>query len=179
MSRPSPRLFALLCALLVSQVEALPDDRNQPIRITADQALRDEKRGTTVYSGNVVMDQGSLHIEADRITIYRIVEDADKIVAEGDPVYMEQQPEPEKPLMRARARIIEYYKTEDRVHMRKDARIEQDGATVSGNTIDYFIEQQLVKADSLSDQAGDRVEVLIPAGSISESEDSSGTAQGE
>ena len=40
---------------------------------------------------------------------------------------------------------------------------EQDGAIVRGNTIDYYIEKQLVKADSLSDQADNRVEVVIPA----------------
>ena len=163
MFSPSLRFAVASVALLASLAQALPDDREQPIHISADKAIRDEKQGTTVYSGNVVMDQGSLHIEADRITIYRIVEEADKIVAEGRPAHLQQQPEPDKPLMHAKAGVIEYYKDEDRVHMREDARIEQDGAIVRGNTIDYYIEKQLVKADSLSDQADNRVEVVIPA----------------
>ena len=164
----SPRLVAAAMALLASLAQALPDDREQPIHISADQAVRDEKQGTTVYSGNVIMAQGSLQIEADRITIYRVVEEADKIVAEGRPAHLQQQPEPGKALMHARAGVIEYYKAEDRVHMRENARIEQDGAIVRGNTIDYFIEEQLVKADSISDQADNRVEVVIPASVNSE-----------
>ena len=58
----------LACAIATPPVAALPDDRDQPIRIEADEALRDEKQGFTRYEGNVKMDQGSLHIEADRIT---------------------------------------------------------------------------------------------------------------
>ena len=80
-------------------------------------------------------------------------------------------PEPGKALMHARAGTIEYYKAEDRVHMRDDARIEQDGAIVRGNTIDYFIEEQLVKADSISDQADNRVEVVIPASATREEDE--------
>ena len=45
---------------------ALPEDRDQPIRIEADEALRDEKQGFTRYRGHVKMDQGTLHIEAGR-----------------------------------------------------------------------------------------------------------------
>ncbi len=165
-----PLLLLLLLGIANDRAMALPDDRQQPIRIRADQAIRDEKLGTTVYSGNVIMDQGSLHIEADRVTIYRLVEEADKIVAEGKPAHLQQRPEEGKGLMHARAGIIEYYKAEDRVHMRDDARIEQDGSTVRGNTIDYYIEQQLVKADSDASQEDSRVEVVIPATTVSSSD---------
>ena len=54
---------ALILSLVPAlHVAGLPDDRDQPIHITADQALRDEKQGKTVYSGNVHMTQGSLKI---------------------------------------------------------------------------------------------------------------------
>ena len=92
----------------------LPDDRDQPIRITADTAIRDEKQGVTVYNGNVHMIQGSLDILADTITIYHETDQADKIIAEGKPARMEQKPAVDEPLVRARAEIIEYYKLEDR-----------------------------------------------------------------
>ena len=172
------RACALLLALLIAAVSgtavALPDDREQPIRITADQALRDEKQGFTEYTGNVRMDQGSLHIEADKITIYHVEEEADKIVAEGAPAHMQQQPEVGKGLMHARANIIEYYKAEDRVHLRDNAQVEQDGSTVAGDTIDYFITEQLVRADSNQAESSSRVEVVIPAQVVNEQESDSG-----
>lgn len=164
------RLLLLLLPLSTGLAYALPDDRDQPIHISADTALRDEKQGFTVYSGNVQMSQGSMEIEADKLTIYHVDEEADKIVAEGAPAKMRQQPELEKGLVHAHAGVIEYYKREDKVHLQTNARIEQDGALVTGDSIDYFIAKQLVKADSDQTQDGKRVQVVIPP-SVTQDED--------
>jgi lipopolysaccharide export system protein LptA len=170
------RVVALLAGLLLAIVaNALPDDRDQPIRITADTAIRDEKQGFTVYSGNVHMTQGSMDIEADKLTIFHETAQADKIVAEGKPARMQQKPAVDEPMVRAHAEIIEYYKIEERVHFRIDAHIDQDGASVTGDSIDYFIAEQLVKADSDKATEGNRVQVVIPATTIREEETASGT----
>jgi len=160
--RPSAVLAAFLCTLMAPAVLALPEDRAQPIVINADQALRDEKQGLTIYSGNVQLDQGTLHISADRITIFRIVEDGDKIVAEGQPARLQQLPNLGEELMHANAGVIEYYKAEERVHLKQDAQIEQGGSIVTGQTIEYFISEQLVKAKSNATQVDSRVQVVIP-----------------
>ena len=154
---------ALLAAIFASGIcQALPDDRSQPIHISADMALRDEKKGVTVYSGNVQMNQGSMYIEADTLTIYHIEAEADKIVAEGTPARMRQRPDMEKGPVHARALVIEYYQREEKVHLRTQARVEQDGAIVAGDSIDYFIAEELVKADSNGAEEGNRVQVVIP-----------------
>lgn len=173
--------IAILLATLLptGTALALPDDKDQPMRITADTATRDEKQGVTVYSGNVHMVQGSLEIEADKLTIYHETEQADKIVAEGQPAKMQQKPDVDEPLVRARAGIIEYYKFEERLHLQVDAHIDQDGTTVTGNTIDYLIEEQLVKADSDQAQQGNRVEVVIPPQAIKDEKDTSGSTDSE
>ena len=179
---PLPGLVAALLLVLVQafQVAALPDDRDQPIHITADQALRDEKQGMTVYSGNVNMTQGSLRISADKITIYHMAEDLDRVIAEGSPATLQQQPEIDKGLVHARANTITYYRIEDRVHLQQSAHIERDGAIVSGDSIDYFIAKELVKADSDTEQADSRVEVVIPPQATQSSdEEDSGATDGE
>lgn len=169
------RVVALIAWLLPAMMaNALPDDRDQPIRITADTAIRDEKQGFTVYSGNVHMTQGSMDIEADKLTIFHETAQADKIVAEGKPARMQQKPAVDEPMVRAHAEIIEYYKNEERVHFRIDAHIDQDGASVAGDSIDYFIVEQLVKADSDKATEGNRVQVVIPAETIREEEAPSG-----
>jgi lipopolysaccharide export system protein LptA len=178
-ARPGIALAGLIGVLFSSAIAALPDDRQQPIRITADQALRNEKAGYTVYSGNVEMNQGSLQISADKITIFRLIEEGDKIVAKGTPAVMQQQPEPDKGLVTARAGIIEYYKLEARVHLKQDAVIEQDGSKVTGETIDYFIDAQMVKAGSNRNREDSRVEVVIPATNLQESEAERGAANSE
>lgn len=180
-SRPSRPLrgllfgaTAMLALLLPALAGALPDDREQPIRIEADEALRDEKQGFTRYLGNVKMDQGTLHIEADKITIYHAEQDADKIIAEGSPAQLQQQPDPEKGLVKARADIIEYYKNEDRVHLRNNAHIEQDGSIVTGDSIDYYITEELVRAGSDKNREDSRVQVVIPPQATQKEEADSG-----
>lgn len=176
-----PGLLALLVLSLlpVNIALALPDDRDQPMRITADTALRDEKQGMTVYSGNVHMVQGSLEIDADKLTIYHDTDQANKIVAEGQPARMQQQPAADEALVKARAQIIEYFKAEERVHLSLDAHIAQDGATVTGNSIDYLIAEQLVKADSDQAQQGNRVEVVIPPQVIRQEEELDGATESQ
>jgi lipopolysaccharide export system protein LptA len=168
----------LLAGLLPASASiALPDDRDQPIRITADTAIRDEKQGFTVYTGNVHMIQGSLDIVADTITIFHETAQADKIVAEGKPAKMQQKPAVDEPLVKARAEIIEYYKVENRVHLKNNALITQDGASVTGDTIDYYINDQLVKADSEQSPDGKRVQVVIPPTVLREENAGNGPAE--
>lgn len=160
--KPCAATLLLVLALFAGLTQALPDDRDQPIHITADKALRDEKLGMTVYTGNVQMDQGSMRITADTLTIYHVTEEADKIVAEGRPARMQQQPELDKGPVHAHAEVIEYFRDEERVHLQGNARVEQDGAVVAGDSIDYLIAEQLVKADSDITLEGNRVQVIIP-----------------
>jgi len=75
---------------------ALDSDRDQPIQIVADLAVRDELAGETRYEGNVVLTQGSLVITADTLSIRHNTDEADKIVATGKPATLVQQPTPDQ-----------------------------------------------------------------------------------
>ena len=163
--------LSLLLYLAPAATYALPDDRDQPIHITADKAVRDEKKGLTVYSGNVKMTQGSMELESDALTIYHPSEEAEKFVAQGSPAKMRQQPEIGEDIVHAQANIIEYFRLEDRVHLQTEARIEQDGSVVDGDTIDYFIAKELIQAQS---NANEKVEVVIQP-SLQKSEDDKST----
>lgn len=169
-SRIGPRAvsigIAVIAVLLASAVQALPSDREQPIRISADQALRDERAGFTEYTGNVRLQQGSLQIQANKLTIFHRQEAADRIVAEGSPARLQQQPATDKAVIHAAALSIEYFKSQERVKLSREARIEQEGSIVTGNTIDYFMAEQRVKADAGRREDGGRVEVVIPAGAL-------------
>jgi lipopolysaccharide export system protein LptA len=149
--------------LLSTPAQALDSDRQQPIQIVADVAIRDEIAGETRYEGNVVLTQGSLKITADELTILHSTDDADRIVATGQPATLVQQPTPDQPPVDASALRIEYVRSEDLVRLVKDARIAQNGSTLSGNQIDYLVSQRTVKAAGGADGPGQgRVEVVIP-----------------
>jgi lipopolysaccharide export system protein LptA len=165
------RLAALSLALLMPSAWGLVEDRDQPIEITADRALRDDTRGYTVYNGDVRLTQGSLVIEADRITLFHNSGSADRVVAEGQPARMQQVQNPGEEPMKARALRIIYLVEAERVQLRQQARVEQDGATLEGDSIDYLIPQQIVRADTESGSGG-RVQVVIPAARVNSEETS-------
>ena len=163
-------LLILLANFQAVVTHALPDDGDQPIYLTADKAMRDEKKGVTIYTGNVQMQQGSIELEADTLTIYHTSDDPSEIVAEGKPARMRQQPELDKGVVHAHADIIKYFKNEDRVHLQTNAHIEQDGSVVDGDSIDYLMEKQLITAQSDQTRAGNKVVVVIPP-SLRDTED--------
>jgi len=174
--RPSFALLVIL-SIAVPSALALPNDREQAIHITADQAMRDEKKGLTTYSGNVVFTQGSLKINADTITIFQTEDGHDKVIAKGKPARLQQRQELGEELMKANADTIEYFRDEDRIHLQPNAKIEQDGSIVSGKTIDYYITEQLVKVGSDQSQENSRVQVVIPPSAIEKNEDKSGDSK--
>ena len=162
-------LYCCLCGvvsalmLLPAYTHALDSDREQPIQIVADVAIRDEIAGETRYEGNVVLTQGSLKITANELTILHSTVDADRIIATGNPATLVQQPTPDQPPVDASALRIEYVRSEDLVRLLEDARIAQNGSTLSGNQIDYLVSQRTVKAAGGADGPGQgRVEVVIP-----------------
>jgi lipopolysaccharide export system protein LptA len=160
------RVLVLLGACLAvfsNGPAALPDDRLQAIEITAERAERNELEGYTVYSGAVILNQGSLHIEADRLTIFHDRVAADRIVAQGSPARLRQRPALDKPFVVASARRIVYERSRELVLLRDAASIEQDGAVVTGESIQYFMAEQRVRADATPSDESSRVQVFIPA----------------
>lgn len=172
-------MLVLLWSFSAAITQALPEDRDEPMRITADKAERDDINGVTIYSGNVVLIQGSLRLESEKLTIYYVDEEPSKIIAEGHPAKMQQRPEVEKEIVYARATVITYYKSEERVHLQTDGHVEQDGSVVNGDSIDYFIEKQLTKAESNKSREGDQVVVVIPPSQQQKKKDDGVTTKSE
>ena len=167
MNRRLASLVPVFAFLLITghspSVQGLPDDRLQAIEITADRAERNEREGFTLYTGTVVLVQGSLRVEADRLTIFHDRENADRIVAQGEPALLQQRPALDKELVVASANRIVYMRSREMVLLQQAASIEQEGAIVSGDSIRYFMAEQRVQADATPDDGNARVQVFIPA----------------
>jgi lipopolysaccharide export system protein LptA len=86
---------------------------------------------------------------------------------------MQTQHDAESQPVHAEGEIIVYYKEEDRVHIRRNAKLEQDGSIVRSDSIEYFINQELVKAvsdDPVNGEAAGRVRVIIPPSRLAQDE---------
>ena len=61
--------LAALTAALAAPVFALSTDRDQAIEVHADRFDGDEVKQTAVYTGNVIVDQGSMQITGARLEV--------------------------------------------------------------------------------------------------------------
>ncbi|ODS23882.1 lipopolysaccharide transport periplasmic protein LptA [Candidatus Endobugula sertula] len=136
---------------------ALPNDREQPINISANQAHKNSKQGVTVYKGNVIMTQGSINITADKVTIHDNNGEVDKIVATGTPATFKQQPKPESGLVTAQALTLEYELKKESLVLLNEALLKQEGKTTRSNKITYDIKTAVMNA---GDDTG-RVQMII------------------
>lgn len=151
-------LAALLSPLWTSSVGALPTDREQPIEITADHAV--QEGGQVTYTGDVVIIQGSLRIEANQVVVYSEDRKVQRMIATGDRAHLQQLPEAEGALVKARARTITYLQREDLIILEEDAEVEQEGSVITGKRIDYLVATETVRAQSGTD-GSDRVQMVL------------------
>ena len=165
-------LLLLLCALWLSTpANALPSDKEQPIHISANSAQLDRKKRTATYSGDVKLKQGTLEISADQITIHTNSNDeVEKMEARGKPARYQQKPAENQATITAQANSIRYTLTNEHLLLLEDAFLEQEnGASISGNRIDYDIRKEIMKAAGKKDaQQPQRIEIIIPPQTINQ-----------
>lgn len=154
-------LIGFFLALWCNNSPALPDDAKQPISIESDHAERNEKQGVTIYQGAVLIRQGSIRIEADTVSIYNRGERVVRIVCQGNLARYEQQTQDSNKPMVAYARTIEYSVAKDAITLSSMASLEQDGAIISGERIQYDIKRDVVTAKG-SNTGNRRIQVVIP-----------------
>ncbi|MCK5716943.1 MAG: lipopolysaccharide transport periplasmic protein LptA [Thiomargarita sp.] len=91
MSYPN-KLLLLSLLLLSSNIYALTTDREQPIRIEADSATLDNIKMRVVYQGNVIVSQGSIRLNANKVTLtYTAKQEISKVIAVGKPASFQQR----------------------------------------------------------------------------------------
>lgn len=150
----------IMLSLCCSRVSALPSDRDEPIHGVANSLVVDQKTGISTYSGAVKIQQGSLVISADKITVHTKTDSSiKKIVAVGSPARFQQQPELDQSVVTATADSITYVPDDERLLLIKNASIEQDGQVMKAPRIDYDLIKEIMKAKQSN---GTRVDIFIP-----------------
>ncbi len=164
MISPKPSVLASLflgLTLIANGAQALPEDRAQPIKIEADRADMDEKKGVSTYSGTVILQQGSLSIEAEKITIRSNTAGIEEVMAYGAPAHFSQQPATDKPMTHAYGESIEYQLNSEQITLTGQAKLIQNGDAFSGKRIVYDIRHATVEAMGGKSPADGRVQLII------------------
>ncbi len=169
-------LIGVLLIALHTNLHALDSDRQKPLRIVADTALIDEKDGVAVYTGSVVLTQGTLKIVADKLTIKTIDGKVEKVMAIGQPALFSQIPEPNQSEVIAKAKNIDYIVRDQTLLLRKRASIVQQENIFRGEEILYEIQSQRLQAQGETEKTKTteerrRVEMILPAATQNEESD--------
>ncbi|WP_237057782.1 lipopolysaccharide transport periplasmic protein LptA [Microbulbifer sediminum] len=155
------QLCALAALILLPGLyaTALPSDRQQPVKVNAQKLEANRGKNLSVYSGNVVITQGSLQIRADRVEVHGNPEgEIRRVIATGSPAHFQQQMQQTQNLIKARARRIEFKVNSDELQLTGDAYVDRDGNTLAAEQIDYDLNSEKMQAQG---QSGDgRVEMI-------------------
>ncbi|MBI3896706.1 MAG: lipopolysaccharide transport periplasmic protein LptA [Gammaproteobacteria bacterium] len=147
MKRTSLLIIIGMTSWLVSMsAQALTSDAEQPINIHAKNVDANQKTGVSLYRGNVVLTQGSMRLEADRLEVRQREGRADVIRAWGNPVRMKSQSDAGQEL-NAQAARAEYYANERRLDLYERAIIQRNQDTVTGAVVHYAMDAQTFSAE--------------------------------
>lgn len=117
MCKPLIVMFALLHSM---NIYALPEDRNQPIQLEADQAYLNNQTGKAEYTGNVIIIQGTAKLTADKVIIHSQNNEITRMEAFGELAHYQQ--------------IINQGEEATHIEGNKlDIELAKDLATVTGN----------------------------------------------
>ncbi|PMR77046.1 lipopolysaccharide transport periplasmic protein LptA [Billgrantia endophytica] len=133
----------------LAQAQTAEDDANAPIEVEADRLDLDDRAGTAIYTGDVDIRQGSMQVTGDRVEIRRnAAGELSRATATGERAYIEQQPDPDEPIVRGWGRTIIYHVSERRVELIDRAELHQGGDTFDGGYLEYFLDSRVVQARS-------------------------------
>ncbi|HQQ62610.1 MAG TPA: lipopolysaccharide transport periplasmic protein LptA [Pseudomonadales bacterium] len=169
----SPSTHNLLVVIAVTTVwgscatpvQALPEDRNQPIEIQANSADRSSKTGVTTYSGHVEIKQGSIRITANSVVLNSEQDELTHLTATGNPATYTQQLTGSADTVDAKANQITFDVHTDTVVLNGNGTLKQKGGSISGEHIEYDIKSEHVKALAAENGSADnnkRITVVIP-----------------
>lgn len=161
--RPSLPALLLAGAALLGPAPclALSSDREQPIHIEADRFEADDVKHVGIYRGNVRYSQGTTRLEADTVVIHYDAErNFTRLQAEGQPARFSQRLDGKSEDMRGEALRIEYTVEPERLVLRQQAHVWNEGDEFAGELITYDIAVDRIVARRGEADEG-RVQVVI------------------
>ena len=150
----------LMISALTQTAHALDSDRDQPVNLEADHATYNQQTGVTVYSGNVIITQGTIRIQADNVVANldanRSIKD---VTATGKPAKFQQKISPDKGTAYGEGDQVFYDAALSQITLKGHAKINQDGSIFNGKTLRYGMKQGDIEGSGNKQQ---RVQMIIP-----------------
>ena len=130
-------LLVGLLACGVPSARADKSDREKPMNIEADRMLVDDAKKESVFEGNVVLTQGTLKLEGDRVNVRQDADGFQFGIAYGRPAKFRQRRDGTDEYIEGFADRLEYDGKMDMLQMFGVARLLKGTDEVRGDYISY------------------------------------------
>ena len=142
--------LVLASSLLAASIPAfaVTGDTDQPIHIESDQQSLDMQGNVVTFTGNVIVTQGTIKINADKVVVTRPGGEQGKEVIDGygKPATFYQ---------------MHYELAKDFVVLTGNAYLQQVDSNIKGDKITYLVKEQ--KMQAFSDKGKRVTTVLVPS----------------
>ncbi len=137
-------------------------DRDKPVQIEADTVRMDDLQKIAVYEGRVILTQGTLRVQADRVEVRQDAEGFLTGTALGKPVHFRQRLDGRGDWVDAWANRVEYDARKEQVRLIGDALLKKGEEELRGDLITYDARNELYQASGgLPGQKPGRVRAVI------------------
>lgn len=137
-------------------------DRDKPVHIEADTVRMDDLQRIAVYEGKVVLSQGTLRVQADRVEVRQDAEGFLTGTALGRPVHFRQRLDGKGDWVDAWANRVEYDARKEQVQLIGEAVLKKGEEELRGDLITYDARSELYQASGgLTGQKPGRVRAVI------------------
>ena len=150
--------IVILIALLISQPISYAEkaDRDKPIEIEADTMTVDDAKSTSIYTGDVILTQGTLLIKADELIVRQDKQGFQHSTSLGSPTTFKQKMEGSNEYIQGKALRIEYDGHMDKIHLYKNAEVKRGKDIVVGDYITYDANAEVAQAMSSKNKNGEK-----------------------
>ncbi len=151
--------IAILLLSFSVSVAALKTDQDKPIDIQADHLEMNEAQQISIYKGNVILNQGSLTIKADTLTLHFDTDnELDYMEMTGSPAQLKQL-NAQQQWMTSSAEHIEYRDKKSQLTLTKSAQFNSGKEHIKSHYILINTESEHIKAGK--NDAANRVHITI------------------
>lgn len=126
-----------LVAVAATCAHAEKADREKPIEIEADTVTVNDAKKTSIYTGNVILTQGTLIIRGDKLVVREDQQGFQHSTSYGNPTTFKQKRDGKDEYMEGSAQRIEYDGRMDKVQLYTKAWVKRGEDIVHGDYISY------------------------------------------
>lgn len=139
-----------MLSLFTAQAWAEKADRSKPVDLSADKAEYDGLNKTGVYEGNVILQQGTIRIQAEKVVVRADKSGTTFASASGNPVSFKQKLDGSNEYIEGYGERLEFDTKSDTVQLLDNALIRRGQDELRGNYISYNSRTEVFRVDGRS-----------------------------